>query len=142
MSAPLRRASGLLLAALPLAGVLHYWSTDAHARHDPVHALQQLDLLHLDEPAPLADVLGLREGEVSVVVVCDGPDARPACAGPDLERARVVTTQDPDAAAAYALSGRTGYALVDRDRRVRYRTVDPAVAEHGREIAVLVEALR
>lgn len=128
-------AAGLAVL-VPVAGVVAYWQSPSHSRHDRVHALQQLDLLYLDQPAPGAAELGLRPGRVAVVVVCPR-----ACVLPEVARAQVVRTTDPALARAYALSGRRGYALVDRRLRVRYRTVDPGVSDHRREIQLLVDAL-
>lgn len=101
--------------------------------------LTQLDMLYLDEPAPLPDVVGVTPGRPLLIVVCA------ACAAPDAGVPTTVT-DDPAVAEAYALrtaDGRVGpgYALVDGAGRVRYRTFDPGLAEHGEEIRVLVEAL-
>ncbi len=112
----------------------------------PVPALQQLDLLYLDEPAPLLDRLGVEAGRPAVVVVCEG------CALPDVDGAgQVVVTADEAVARAYALarpapgSGRVqigpGYAVIDAAGRVRYRTFDPALGEHGEEIRRLLEGV-
>lgn len=35
-----------------------------------------------------------------------------------------------------------GYAVIDPAGRVRYRTFDPALSEHGREIGVLLATVR
>lgn len=134
-------AVALDLAAL--AGVLAYAGSPAHQRHDPVHALQQLDAFYLDEPAPLADELGLREGVVTLVVVCE------RCAPPPVETrgVAVVVSSDPRVAASYALAtprGRVGpgYAIVDAARRLRYRTFDPGLARHRQEVDILLKAAR
>lgn len=55
-------------------------------------------------------------------------------------------TQDIRAARAYGLAaddGRLGpgYALVDSRGRLRYRTFDPSLQDHAREIAILLAAL-
>ena len=42
---------------VPVVGVATYVQSPAHSLHDPDHALQQLDLLYLDEPAPGAVLL-------------------------------------------------------------------------------------
>lgn len=138
----MRAALALLAAAVPLVGVMQYGGTREHGLHDPVHALQQLDLLYLDEPAPLAAELGLRRGAVSLVVVCAGPSVDGDCPLPVVAGADVVRTADPAVAAAYGLRGLTGYALVDPDLQVRYRSVDPDVADHAEELRVLVRGVR
>ncbi len=121
--------------------MLAYVQSPAHARHDPDHALQQLDLLYLDEPAPGAAQLGLAPGRVTLLLFCG------TCEEPQLDGADVRRVTDPELAADYALrrrSGRVGpgYALVDGRGRVRYRTYDPRPAEHLREVQPLVDALR
>ena len=116
-----------------------YLSSSAHARHDPVHALQQFDALYLDEPAPAAARLDLEPGRPAVVFFCPGP-----CELPTIGGAQVVRSSDPAVARAYALlreDGRvgTGYALVDRRGRLRYRTFDPGLQQQ--EIQILVDGL-
>jgi hypothetical protein len=57
VGAPLRRRRrGVLdlivaavVVAVAAAGVLVYLTSELHLRHDPQHALQQLDALYLDE---------------------------------------------------------------------------------------------
>lgn len=125
---------GAALAVLvPTAGVLAYTTSDRQALLDPQRSLQQLDLLHLDEPAPGVTATG----RPLVLVFCDG------CTPPDLERADVVVRDDPALARQYGLGapGRAGYALVDADGDVRYRTYDPGLAEHVKEIQTLVDGL-
>jgi hypothetical protein len=133
---PAVRLLGSAVAAvlLPVAGVTAYVTSDAHARHDPVHALQQLDLLYLDEPAP--GVAVPRDGRPVLLLLCEG------CRVPEVVRATVVVRADPALAARYGIpGGRTGYALVDRHGHVRYRTVDPDPAAHAREIQTLLDGL-
>ena len=131
-------AGGLLSVLGAAAGVLLYLASDGHSRHDPRHELQQIDLLYLDEPAPGYDDLGLRGGTPAVVVFCPGD-----CALPELDGAQVVRSGDAGLARLYALGedGRTGFALVDRDGEVRYRSYDPAPHEHEPELQTLVDAL-
>ncbi len=120
-------------------GLLLLLSSDQHQLHDPVHALQQLDLLYLDEAAPFIDELGLEEGTPALVVVCN------RCQPPHVD-AQVAVTDDPQIAEAYALAtvdGRIGpgYAIVDPRGRVRYRTFDPRLERHELEIGILLDAL-
>jgi hypothetical protein len=82
-----------------------------------------------------------------VVVVCD------ACAAPDVGGAgQVVVTDDEAVARAYALARPggsagaavrigPGYVVVDAGGRVRYRTFDPALGDHGEEIRRLLEGV-
>jgi hypothetical protein len=130
-------AGGLLAVLGAASGVALYVASDGHSRHDPRHELQQLDLLYLDEPAPGYAQLPLQRGEPAVVVFCDG------CPLPDLEDAQVVRSSDAQLARQYALGagGRTGFALIDRDGDVRYRSYDPAPHEHEPELQTLVDAL-
>lgn len=123
--------AGLLLAAL---------AAPLRALGEPATGLQQLDLLYLDEPAPLLERLGAPPGQAFVLMVCDG------CTPPRDIGAPVLVADDPEVALAYALlreDGRLGpgYALIDARGRVRYRTFDPAAAAHGDELRVLVRAL-
>ena len=107
----------------------------------PNRSLWQLDLLYLDEPAPLADELSLGPG-VTLLVVCE------ACAVPEIDPslATVRTSADPAVARAYGLlstSGQIGpgYAII-AGGRVRYRTFDPEPAAHRQEIEILLRAVR
>ena len=121
---------------LPAGGVAQYALSDAHRRHDPQHGLQQLDLLSLDESAP--GVAPPPDGLPLVLVFCDG------CTPPAVEGARVVVSRDRALARRYGLGvpASPGYALVDGDGDVRYRTYDPGLSEHEVEIQVLVDELR
>lgn len=61
--------------------------------------------------------------------------------------AQVRVTADPGIARAYGLRRPDGgigpgYAIVDPSGRVRYRTYDPGVGEHGEEIAILLHGVR
>ncbi len=134
-------AGVLGVVAVVAAGLLALLSSSGHQLHDPVHALQQLDLLYLDEPAPAYEALGLEPGRPALIVVCA------ACQAPAVTGAQVAVTDDPAVAAAYALAtvdGRIGpgYAVVDPAGRVRYRTFDPFVGEHAAEVQILLDALR
>ncbi len=83
-----------------------------------------------DEPAPGLPQLGIEPGRPAVVVFCES-----ACPLPQLDSAQVVRTTDPLLAARYALvdDGRIGpgYALIDAQGQVRYRTFDPGLAEQA-----------
>ncbi len=127
----------LLTAAI---GVGAYLTSPAHRLHDPVHALQQFDLFYLDEPAPLADQLDLDPGRPTLVVICE------RCQAPQVD-AEVRMTDDPDIALRYGLltaDGRVGpgYAVIDAAGSLRYRTFDPAAADHTEQIAVLLDNAR
>lgn len=129
-------------AAAATVGVTIYLGSAAHELHDSNHALQQLDLLYLNEPAPGLDRLPIKPGRPVVLVFC----ARQGCPLPMLEDAQVLRSTDPRLAARYALQGEhgrvgPGYALIDSFGRVRYRTFDPGVAGHEAEIRILVEGL-
>ncbi len=128
-----------VLAAVVAAGVGRYALQPARDLEDPGRSLQQLDLLYLDEPAPLADRLDLPDGRRVLVLVCEG------CAAPELggADAALVRTDDPRVASAYGLltdDGRVGpgYVLVDSAGAVRYRTFDPEPGAHGEEIRILL----
>jgi hypothetical protein len=128
-------------AVLAVAGVTLYLNSEAHELHDPEHSLQQLDLLYLDEPAPGLAELGFDPGSPAVLVFCSI-----ACPLPGISGAQVIRSQDPALAAQYALltrSGRIGpgYALVDAEGTLHYRTFDPGLADHEPEIQILVEGL-
>lgn len=130
---PARRLllQGAAAVLLPAAGVLAHVADDDG--RDPVRSLQQLDLLYLDEPAP-----GLvPTGTPVVLVFCDG------CELPDVARATVDVRDDRALARRYGLGapGLSGYALVDGDGRVRYRTYDPHLGDHGIEIQTLVDGM-
>lgn len=130
---------GTLAVLVAGAGVALYLVSPGHSRHDPQHALQQLDLLYLDEPAPAAAPLGFRPGTPAVVVFCGR-----ACPLPDLVGAQVLRSDDPSLARRYALGedGRTGFAPLDPTGKVRYRSYDPAVEQHETELQTLVDALQ
>ncbi len=61
--------------------------------------------------------------------------------------AAVVPDPDGSMAAAYGMRSPAGggppvgYAVVDADQRIRYRTLDPTVAEELSEIRTILEAL-
>ncbi len=128
----------VLLAAV--VGVTAYLTSAEHRLHDPFHALQQFDLLYLDEPAPLTRHLGLAPRRPALIVVCE------RCATPAVD-AQVRVTDDVEVARRYGLltaDGRIGpgYAVVDAAGTLRYRTFDPAPAAHTEEIAVLLDGVR
>lgn len=130
------------VAVAAATGVAIYLTSPAHDLHDPNHALQQLDMLYLDEPAAGLDQLGVDPRRPAVLVFC----ADASCPLPELPNAQVVRSTDPELAQQYALrtqSGRVGpgYAVVDASGRVRYRTFDPGLAQHEPEIQTLVAGL-
>ncbi|CAN5921703.1 hypothetical protein BH23ACT10_BH23ACT10_14740 [soil metagenome] len=133
--------TGLVAAVLVAGiGVATYVRSPTHTLHSPNHDLQQLDLFYLDEPAPLAARAGVTPGRVTLLLICSG------CDGPAVD-ADVVTTEDPAIAEAYGLAteaGRVGpgYAIIDADGDVRYRTFDPTPGDHGDEIRVLIDNAR
>ncbi|MGH8930916.1 MAG: hypothetical protein ACRDZO_09895 [Egibacteraceae bacterium] len=132
-------AAVLLVVA---GGVMWLLGSDTWRRRGPETGLQQLDLFYLDEPAPALDGLGIRPGTPAVIVVCRG------CRPPDVGGSgQVVVTGDPETAVAYGLlttDGQLGpgYAIVDARGRARYRTFDPGVSRHAKEIGILLEAAR
>lgn len=136
---PWRLIVGLVATELGVAvGLLAYLTSEDHARHDPVHSLQQADFFYLDEPAPFAGELRLPPGRAALVVVCSG------CRPPSTRFATRVTAERRIGTAygLFTADGRPGpgYAVVDRQDRVRYRTFDPGLAHHGEEIRILLEA--
>lgn len=133
-------ASVVVVLLTAAVGVGAYLTSPAHRLHDPMHALQQFDLFYLDEPAPLADQLDLERGRPTLVVICE------RCPPPQVD-AQVRVTDDPDIAVRYGLltaDGRVGpgYAVIDAAGTLRYRTFDPAPAEHTEEIALLLDNAR
>lgn len=131
-----------VLAAVVAVGLGRYALQPVRELEDPGRSLQQLDLLYLDEPAPLANRLDLPDGRRALVLVCE------RCAAPELGGADValMRSDDPRVASAYGLltdDGRVGpgYVLVDSSGRLRYRTFDPAPSAHGEEIRTLLEGV-
>ncbi len=123
-------------------GVIAYLTSASHRQHDPTHALQQLDAFYLDEAAPAYRRLGLRPGRPALLVVCDNGCRPPARLG-----AQVRVTRDAAIGRAYGLMTRTGrlgpgYAVIDTRGNVRYRTFDPELGGHRREIHILLERAR
>ena len=138
-SGALRWAALAATAAVAGAGVLGYLTSSAHALHDPVHALQQLDAFYLAELAPGLPELGVEPGRPAVVFFCGDP-----CDAPPVTGAQLARSSSRQLARQYALvtdQGRVGpgYALVDSAGLLRYRTFDPGL--HQQEIQVLVDAL-
>ncbi|MDP8978119.1 MAG: hypothetical protein M3N17_06015 [Actinomycetota bacterium] len=130
----------LVTVAVVAVGLVGFLTSPGFRLHGPIPALQQLDLLYLDEPAPLADRLRLRPGDPTLLVVCR------RCAPPAVD-ASVVVSDDPAVAEAYGLRTAEGavgpgYAVIDPRLRVRYRTFDPWLSAHEDEIAVLLAAVR
>jgi hypothetical protein len=136
----LRIAGLAVAAAVATAGAVAYVLSADH-EVAPVQALRQLDMFYLDEPAPALDALGVQPGRPALILFCD-----PRCATASVSGAQVVHSDDPQLAAQYALltaQGRVGpgYALLNADGRLRYRTFDPAPGEHAPEIQILINGL-
>jgi hypothetical protein len=136
----LHTASLAVAAAVATVGAVAYVLSSDHDLA-PVQALRQLDMFYLDEPAPALDALGVEAGRAAVILFCD-----PRCATPSVSGAQVVQSDDPQLAEQYALltaQGRIGpgYAVVNPDGRLRYRTFDPAPGEHAPEIQILINGL-
>jgi hypothetical protein len=107
----------------------------------PVQALRQLDLFYLDEPAPALDALGVQARAAGA-----HPVLRPALPRSPGQRRAGRAQRRPAARRAIRLltaEGRIGprYAVVNPAGRLRYRTFDPAPAEHAAEIQILIDAL-
>lgn len=125
------------------------WFATGHASA-PDSGLRQLDVLTLHEKVPGVSPVA---GRPTVVVA---PSTCPAQARAEVARSGrrdglppqygLVVLQDPALVRALAL-GRSltsclpGYALVDSQGYVRYRTYDPGLADHIDEQRVLLEAL-
>jgi hypothetical protein len=139
---PTRRWAALILVGAGVTlGVLTYLLSP-NRDVAPIPALRQLDLLYLNEPAPGLDRLGVEPGTPAVIVFCEQ-----VCDLPEVTGAQVVLSHDPVIAERYALrtsAGRVGpgYALVDPEGQLRYRTFDPAPGRHASEIQVLVDAVQ
>lgn len=126
--------------AVATAGVEAYLGSERHSGHDPNHALQQLDAAYLDEPAPAYRQLALQPGRPALVVFCED------CRRPDVD-AQVRLSDDRSLARRYGLvteEGRLGpgYAVIDPTGSVRYRTFDPGLSQHEKEIEILLDAFR
>lgn len=132
-------ALGIAAVAATLGSVMYLLSPDSDVA--PVQSLRQLDMFYLDEPAAALDALGVEPGKSALILFCD-----PTCATPRVSGAQIVQSSDPGLAAQYALQtadGRVGpgYAVVNAAGRLRYRTFDPAPADHATEIQILLDAL-
>ena len=140
-----RRVLGAVVATLALVGVglFGFTSSEEYRLGDSFRGLRQLDLLYLDEPAPGLAALDIASGRPALIVVCEG------CAAPALRdpAVQVIVTASEEVARDYGLltaSGRVGpgYAIVDGAGRVRYRTFDPQLSTHPREIDILIAGLQ
>ena len=133
-----------VVATLAVLGAALAWfaTTEEYQAGGALRGLRQLDLLYLEEPAPRVAALGIDPGRPALIVVCRDCDA-PALGDPEVQ---VVVTGSEEVARDYGLlttSGRVGpgYAIVDRAGRVRYRTFDPHLSSHPREIDILIAGL-
>jgi hypothetical protein len=119
------------------------WSLTGHATA-PDDGLQQIDLLMLSERVP---GIGALEGKPTMVVTPGrGCDDAAAPEGHLSDAFSLVVDPDPGLARRLGLPAaaercQPGYALVDRDGVVRYRTYDPRWTEHAQEQEILLENL-
>lgn len=141
-----RRPRGVLLvlavqaaSALLVAG----WFVTGHASA-PDAGLLQIALLSLDEPVP---GLSAVDGRPTMVVLT-GQGCPPQVGRQRHLDARYGLILSPDRELARRLSlpyaaerCQPGYVLLDADSNVRYRTYDPAWAEHAQEQEILLENL-
>ncbi len=115
------------------------WFATGHASA-PDSGLLQVDVLSLHERVPgVVPVDGLPS---MYVVTCPGaPDHARELA----PRYGLVVSRDADLARRLALPRATscypGYALVDREGFVRYRSYDPGWQDHAQEQQILLDAL-
>jgi len=133
-------ATAVAVLAAAAALWLSYEASPDSRTAEGVPGLRQIDLLYLDEPAPLLDRLDFSPGAPLLLVVCDG------CEPPDVD-VPMTTTSQRDIAEAYALRAADGtvgpgYAVIDPRGHVRYRTFDPNLSRNEDEIRVLVDEVR
>ncbi len=141
-AAPVRRDVGVVLAVQALAvALVAGWFATGHPSA-PDAGLLQIDLLSLSERVP--GLVAVDGRPTMVVLTC--PDRLP---GPDRrldEAYGLIVSTDPSLAQRLALplataECRAGYALLDGDSVVRYRTYDPGWPQHSFEQEVLLEHL-
>ncbi len=138
-AAPVRRDVGVVLAVQALAVTLVAgWFATGHASA-PDAGLLQIDLLSLSERVPGAVAVDSRP--TMIVLTC--PDRLPAPARRLDEAYGLIVSTDPVLARQLALPRATvecqaGYALLDGDSVVRYRTYDPGWPRHSFEQEVLL----
>lgn len=100
------------------------------------------DVLFIHEPAPGLDRLALHPGLPTVVVFSADERDLPTVVG-----CQLVRCADLRLALKYALATSTGqigpgYAVIDTDGQLRYRTYDPTPGEHSTRIQMLIDALQ
>lgn len=129
----------LALSTATLAG----WFATGNASA-PDGGLQQIDIISLDERVPGIEAVGGRP----TMVVVTGQRCPPRPPDPRRldQRFGLIVTPDADVARRLALpkaaEGCTpGYALLDAESRVRYRTYDPGWFAHDQEQEILLEAI-
>ena len=110
----------------------------------PDDGLQQIDVLMLDERVPGVSAVDGRP----TMVVATGQDCPVREPEPRrlAERYGLVVSDDPGLARKLALPKAAegcvpGYALLDGDSRVRYRSYDPGWTTHSQEQEILLEAI-
>ena len=106
----------LAVVAAAAAGVEGLATSSAYRLHGTVVALRQLDLLYLDEPAPLADQLGIKAGSPTLLVICR------SCRPPPVD-VEVVVSAEPDVAAAYGTAVGLGGRLISTSSGKHLATV-------------------
>ena len=140
------RRDAALVLGLQAVGVALVvgWFADGNASA-PDDGLQQIDLLMLHERVEGAVAV---DGKPTMVVVTgpDCPDAAAEAEGHLAPRFSLAVEADPALARRLALPAaaercQPGYALVDADGVVRYRTYDPGWREHAQEQEILLDAL-
>jgi len=135
-----RLVLGVQLAAVALTAG---WFAAGNAGA-PDDGLQQIDMLTLHERVPGVDAV---DGRPTMVVVtgqgCPAREPEPRRLD---ERYGLVISPDRDLARRLALPAaaercQPGYALLDGDGVVRYRTYDPGWPRHDEEQEILLESI-
>ena len=130
----------LVVAAIASAGAVHYQLQSQQPTTFDA-GLQRLDLLYLRQPAPGLSGLGVKYGAKAVVIFCQ------SCRSPVVKGAQVLYSTDKGLANEYGLISKTGavgpgYAIIDSQGQVRYRSFDANLVVHGGEISRLVKGVQ